>query len=407
MSVWTYSTGERPHTVTVYEREQGGVLYARAWDANARDGKGNWRRVSLGHRDKRRAKSYAKGEAEKLETGQVDAPVTLARVFTLYQEHRTVRKSKREQVDDARKVEMWTRILGADKDPHTVTLQEWEAFIDARMSGRIDPRGNPRKDPKPIRARAVEIDCKWLRTAFAWAAKWRLPSGQYLMREDPTRGYEAPRERNPRRPVATQDRYEAIRAKAEQHTFEIRRNGKRERTRSYLPELMDIVNGTGRRISAVLSLRFDDLRLERTKKTPHGAIRWPADTDKMGVERTAPIGPEVRAALDRILRDRPGVGRVPLFPAPGGDPMEPMSRRLASAWLVEAEKMAGVEPQKGSLWHAYRRKWATERKHLPDVDVAAAGGWESLDALKQSYQQADDETMLQVVLSAGQLREAR
>jgi hypothetical protein len=44
---------------------------------------------------------------------------------------------------------------------------------------------------------------------------------------------------------------------------------------------------------------------------------------------------------------------------------------------------------------------------MPDVDVAAAGGWASLDALKRSYQQADAETMLSVVLGGGQLREAR
>ena len=34
-----------------------------------------------------------------------------------------------------------------------------------------------------------------------------------------------------------------------------------------------------------------------------------------------------------------------------------------------------------SLWHAYRRGWATSRKHLPDVDVAAAGGWKSTETL--------------------------
>lgn len=84
-----------------------------------------------------------------------------------------------------------------------------------------------------------------------------------------------------------------------------------------------------------------------------------------------------------------------------------MSRRLAHDWLSEAEKAAGLERQKGSLWHAYRRKWATERKHLPDVDVAMAGGWKSTDALRQSYQLADDVTMLQVVLGAGELREAK
>jgi len=57
-----------------------------------------------------------------------------------------------------------------------------------------------------------------------------------------------------------------------------------------------------------------------------------------------------------------------------------------------------VEPQKGSLWHAYRRKWATERKHLPDVDVAAAGGWKTVLTMKTAYQQADPHGILTVVM---------
>ena len=179
--------------------------------------------------------------------------------------------------------------------------------------------------------------------------------------------------------------------------------GKRREARSYLSELLDIVNGTGRRLSAVCKLTFDDLRLEQG---PHGFIRWPASTDKMGQESTVPISPPVRAALDRIHAERPGIGAAPLFPSPN-DPTKPMTRHLADTWLRKAEKLAGVEPQKGSLWHAYRRKWATERKHLPDTDVAAAGGWESVESLKASYQRADAETMLRVVLEAGELREVR
>jgi hypothetical protein len=52
-------------------------------------------------------------------------------------------------------------------------------------------------------------------------------------------------------------------------------------------------------------------------------------------------------------------------------------------------------------------KWATERKHWPDVDVAAAGGWAELSSLKKAYQQADEATMLKVVLDAGELRKRR
>ena len=44
---------------------------------------------------------------------------------------------------------------------------------------------------------------------------------------------------------------------------------------------------------------------------------------------------------------------------------------------------------------------------MPDVDVAQAGGWTSIVSLKTSYQQADAETILRVVLGAGELREAQ
>ena len=183
--------------------------------------------------------------------------------------------------------------------------------------------------------------------------------------------------------------------------MEMRVNGKREGQRSYLSEILDIVNGTGRRLSAVCSLTYEDLSLS---EGPYGSIRWPADTDKMGHEFKVPISPSVRAALERILAERPGIGAAPLFPSPS-DPTEPMTRHLADKWLRKAEKLAGLEPLKGSLWHAYRRKWGSERKHLPDVDVAAAGGWKDIMSLKRSYQQADADNILSVVLSGGELRE--
>lgn len=84
-----------------------------------------------------------------------------------------------------------------------------------------------------------------------------------------------------------------------------------------------------------------------------------------------------------------------------------VGRKGASKWLRKAEELAAVEPMKGSLWQAYRRKWATERKHLPDRDVAAAGGWKDTRALKTAYQQVDLATVLEVVLNPKGLRDAR
>ena len=118
------------------------------------------------------------------------------------------------------------------------------------------------------------------------------------------------------------------------------------------------------------------------------------------------MSPRVRCAVDRILRERPGIGAAPLFPAPA-NLKKAITRHLADKWLREAEQLAGLEPQEGGLWHAFRRGWATSRKSLPDVDVAQAGGWRSLQALKTSYQQADADTMYQVVVGGAELREVK
>jgi hypothetical protein len=85
----------------------------------------------------------------------------------------------------------------------------------------------------------------------------------------------------------------------------------------------------------------------------------------------------------------------------------PLRYEQASTWLRKTERKAKLAPHDGSLWHAYRRLWASSRKDLPDVDVAQAGGWSSLEALKLAYQHPDDATMLRVVTHEAELREIR
>ncbi len=206
--------------------------------------------------------------------------------------------------------------------------------------------------------------------------------------------------------MASQDRLESIREAAADLRVRQRQDNNVVHGPTYLLEILDIVAGTARRISAVLQLRYDDLVLARTKDEPHGAIRWRADADKMGYESTVAISPEVRAAVDRILKDRPGIGPALLFPS-RADPSVPIHKATVNQWLYKAEGAAGLEHLKGGLWHPYRRKWATERKHLPTADVAYAGGWRSLQALQECYQAADKQTTLSVVLGGGELREAK
>jgi len=67
--------------------------------------------------------------------------------------------------------------------------------------------------------------------------------------------------------------------------------------------------------------------------------------------------------------------------------------------------LAGLPKLKRGVWHPYRRRWATVRKHLPLTDVAAPGGWKSTQTLLKCYQQPDEATMLEVVLGGAELRE--
>ncbi|HWE43357.1 MAG TPA: hypothetical protein VG432_12670 [Gemmatimonadaceae bacterium] len=58
------------------------------------------------------------------------------------------------------------------------------------------------------------------------------------------------------------------------------------------------------------------------------------------------------------------------------------------------------------VWHPYRRRWATERKHHSLKDVAAAGGWKDTETLLTCYQQPDTVTLLAVMSEERKVRDA-
>jgi hypothetical protein len=62
-----------------------------------------------------------------------------------------------------------------------------------------------------------------------------------------------------------------------------------------------------------------------------------------------------------------------------------LGKHVAKGWLLRAESLAELPHMKQGGWHAFRRGWATSRKHLPLKDVAAAGGWTDTATLLTSY----------------------
>jgi integrase len=125
-----------------------------------------------------------------------------------------------------------------------------------------------------------------------------------------------------------------------------------------------------------------------------GAIHWRAESDKKRVEWLVPVPQSVLDELRAFQRTIGSVGGF-VFAKPNepDKPEEPLSRHELASMLRKAEEHARLPKLEGSLWHAYRRLWATERKHLPVADVAAAGGWRGPSTLLTCYQQATPDAM--------------
>lgn len=78
----------------------------------------------------------------------------------------------------------------------------------------------------------------------------------------------------------------------------------------------------------------------------------------------------------------------------------------AAYLLRRAEDAAKLPHLERGGFHSYRRLWAVERKHLPDVDVARGAGWWDIQTMKRSYQQPDPLTTLQAIENAPDVAEA-
>lgn len=443
---WRFSAGERPFTVEVYEVRPGGSLYVRAWDTSL----GKRVVLPLKHHDRDAAMEHAKRESSKLAAGAIHlAPSPqLGYILMQYLVHRTPQKpSEDSRRSDRRRAELWTNVLGAQRRIATLGSAEWYGFIRERTSGAIDARGRrvPENDKDhPRRAvgeASVDADLVFIVAVLNWATSWMV-NGLPVLDRNPwaaaspgvRRALARPRNRSPKRPVATYDRFLAVRNASEQVMMEAHRRepgaakvevgrakyrlGERPVVKwmrpSYLPELLDLVEDTGRRISAICRLWYSDFIIEGGQVT---MIRW--RPFKAADEQIVPIGERARAAVKRILAARPGIGDTPVFPssrrgktAKEGEPTA-IGKRTATDWLLAAEAIAHksgsieVKHLEGGSFHPYRRKWATERKHLPDKDVMLAGGWSDDRSLKASYQHSDHVTMLAVINEPRKLLEKK
>jgi hypothetical protein len=112
---------------------------------------------------------------------------------------------------------------------------------------------------------------------------------------------------------------------------------------------------TGRRLGSFRQLRWKDIDFKTD------TILWRAEADKKRREWKVPMPQALREELRSFRVKLGGAFGGLLFPSES-DPAIPLRRDLLAKWLQQAERRAGLRKLDGSLWHAYRRAWATRRK---------------------------------------------
>jgi integrase len=307
---------------------------------------------------------------------------------------------------DTGRAKILLAVLGDKCEVQKLSARDQTAYSTRRKLGGI--RLALGEVTQPVRTASVWGDLVLLHAMLNWATTVRFANGARLLNENPLAGVRREKEINPQRPVASWERFRRTRAAMR----ELQRDAKSALLADPLSKTASTVlqrwirlelalvlaEATGRRLGAVRQLKWEDVDFER--KT----IRWRAVADKKGKESVVPM-PATLAGELRRLGAKLGATKGWVF---AGErlPDQPMDRHLFDKWLRVAETRGGLPKLSGGLWHPYRRKWATERKHHSVVDVAAAGGWRDTQTLLTCYQQPDAESMLAVMSEPKKVRDA-
>lgn len=377
---WSWSTGMRPFTVRVTEFKEGGNVYV----VRIRNGRQVMR--SLGHRNRERAKAKAMEISADLANGSNNEgdfprrPLKLGKLADLYELNGLHGRTETYRKEQARKVHFVAKVFGRDREVLSLSESDVRRFAEQRLSGKIG-------HGKPVRLGTVWSELTALKIACSWGVRHRVNGNRKLLSENPLYGISIPQESSPRRPVASEARYLALRKIAPEFN-------------PLFALALDLAWATGHRIGAIRHLSWEDIDFTRSEVAPFGSIRWRQEHDKTRHEHVVPMNEIAFDALTHARREAPGIGKSWVFPQPG-NPRKACGRYQVSRWLREAEEEANLEKIPGGGWHAFRRAWATARKNYPLKDVAVAGGWKDTTCLLRAYTHSDPETVLGVVVNGG------
>jgi integrase len=389
---WSRSLGERGLRVRLFQNRRGGVFFRAVYLDGQKD------RMALGTTDRREAERLGRSLLAELRQGQAAVRSSVLTLGQLWNRYRLecpafLDNAPHTRADTARRALVLLAYLGHSCEVDTLTANDIAAYSSRRRVGGI--RVSDEWTTGAVRARSVEADLVVLFAMLSWALTVRV-TGRRLLTTNPLAGVRRVREPNPHRPVATWDRYQATRASMQEMAAKAESDSEGRRWTKMELALV-LAERTGRRLGAIRQLRWEDVLWERRE------IRWRAEADK---KRREWIVPTPESLLDELRQFQRRLGAVGgwVFAAER-NPAVPMDRHLFDRWLVHAERKAKLPKLEGGLWHPYRRKWATERKHLSITDVAAAGGWQDTATLLTCYQQPTNDALLAVMSEERKVRD--
>jgi integrase len=307
---------------------------------------------------------------------------------------------KRTRQDERIQAKILLGYFGSDFDVRRLNAKEVADFATQRRAGGIvygKDRAGKELRTKPVRQASIHSELSLLRRMLRWAMTQRHESQRWLD-FNPLDGMRFEREKNPRRAVASVERFQATR-KAIQDLASAAESDEDKDRWTRLDMALYLGEATGRRRGSIVGLRWEDFDFAK------GTVLWRSEHDKKGKEWLVPMP---AAFMEEVKQYRQRFKAVagPLFPGVK-KPSEPMPAELLTQWLAKAETAAKLTKLAGSLWHAYRRKFATERMHHPLRAVADAGGWKDVATLLTCYQQTDESTLLAVMSEPRKLSERR
>ena len=367
---WTRSLGNRGARVRLFQKRSEGLFYRDVWTPE----KGHNKKC-LGTTDRDEADRMGKAlvagllrEDETISHGVLSLSVLWEHYkadCVAYQDHTLLIKKEM----DARYLVLAT-FFGPQCDVRDLTEHDQIAFAKKRLAGGIiigkNKDDTDRVTPK-VRLRSAQADVELLRSMLHWATTFRLRSGGRLLDRDPLAGVKRPgRGTNPRRPLATHERFIATRRAIQELAEESDDEGHRQRWLK-LELALVIAEATGRRLGSIRQLKWSDIDFRANR------ILWSGATDKMGVEAKVPMSKALRDELRSFRAKMGGTFGGLLFPSET-DRDKPIRRDVFGKWLQQAERRAELVKLDGSLWHAYRRSWATERKDFSPGWFPFVGG---------------------------------